>query len=53
MKSDGLKSINAKNLEQYTKDYFFIDIPSVKKRVFMESNYNIMFKELEDAVANE
>ena len=37
---NGLKSINLKNLNH--EDYEYIEIPSVKKRVFMESDYSIL-----------
>lgn len=43
MKQDGLKSINIKTYENYPH----IDIPSIKKRVFMDSDYTILFKELD------
>lgn len=38
MKIDGKKSININKLE----DYRVINIPSVKKRVFMDSNYSVL-----------
>ena len=40
MKMDDKKSINIKYLE--TKEYDLIEIPSSKKRVFMESNYTLL-----------
>lgn len=40
MKEDGKKSINIKMLKE--KDYDMIEIPSVKKRVFLDSDYSIM-----------
>ena len=44
MKEDGLKSINIKTYEQYPH----IDIPSVKKRVFMDSDYSVIFDTLKE-----
>lgn len=38
MKEDGKKSVNIKKLE----DYNIVIIPSVKKRVFMESDYTFL-----------
>lgn len=40
MKLDGKKSINIKMLD--SDDYYLLDIPSVKKRVFMDSDYRIL-----------
>ena len=40
MKEDGLKSINIKTYDQYDH----IDIPSKKKRVFMDSDYRPMLE---------
>ena len=40
LKLDNKKSVNIKYLE--TKEYDMIDVPSVKKRVFMESDYSIL-----------
>ena len=40
LKLDDKKSINIKYLD--TKEYNIIEIPSSKKRVFMESNYTIL-----------
>lgn len=37
---DGKKSISVKMLEE--KLYNIIEIPSIKKRVFMESDYSIL-----------
>lgn len=45
MKEDGCKSFNIKMLDE--KKYRIIEIPSVKKRVFMDSDYSVMTK-LED-----
>lgn len=45
MKKDNKKSINIKMLE--SKDYFILEIPSVKRRVFLDSDYTIL-KELEE-----
>ena len=41
--SDEKKSINIKYLT--TKEYEIIEIPSVKKRTFMESDYESVIKE--------
>ena len=38
MKSDGLKSININKLD----DYNYVEIPSVKKRTFLNSDYRIL-----------
>lgn len=40
MINDGKKSINIKMLKE--QEYFMLDIPSVKKRVFMDSDYSVM-----------
>lgn len=40
IKNNGLKSVNIKMLQ--TSDYKIILIPSVKKRVFMDSDYSIL-----------
>ena len=40
MKKDGLKSISLKMLND--KSYYIIDVPSVKKRVFLESDYSCL-----------
>ena len=40
LKTDGKKSVNIKMLE--AEDYRIIIIPSVKKRVFMDSDYSIL-----------
>ena len=40
MKDKGLKSINLRHLTH--EEYEYIEIPSVKKRVFMESDYSIL-----------
>ena len=43
MKEDGLKSFNIRHLEKYQNVYYYIDIPSTKKRVFMDSDYSCLF----------
>lgn len=43
MKADGLKSINIKMYNDVNCNYRIIKIPSVKKRVFFESDYSILF----------
>ena len=40
MKSDGKKSVNIRTID--SEDYDFVDIPSVKKRVFMDSDYSCL-----------
>lgn len=40
MKADGLKSFNIKLINNNPKDYRFIIIPSIKKRVYMDSDYS-------------
>lgn len=40
MKQDGKKSFNIKMLDE--KEYRIIEIPSVKKRIFMDSDYSIL-----------
>ena len=40
MKKDGKKSVNIKMLEE--KEYGIIEIPSIKKRVFLKSDYTIL-----------
>ena len=39
MMKDGKKSINVKDIDTYR----IIDIPSVKKRVFLDSDYTVLF----------
>lgn len=46
MKIDGKKSINIKMLN--SDEYKLTDIPSKKKRVFMESDYSILYRPKED-----
>lgn len=41
MKADNKKSFNIKDLDN--KEYRIIKIPSVKKRVFMDSDYSVLF----------
>ncbi len=47
MKSDGEKSLNCKKIvdKLYKKDYDITIIPSIKKRVFMDSDYSVLLKE--------
>jgi len=40
MKQDGKKSVNIRTIEN--EEYEYIDIPSKKKRVFMDSDYSIL-----------
>lgn len=40
MKEDGHKSFNIKMLDKM--DYKIIKIPSIKKRVFLESDYSVL-----------
>ena len=40
MKNDGKKSVNVRTIE--TEDYEYINIPSKKKRVFMDSDYSVL-----------
>ena len=42
MQKDGLKSVNIRTIDE--TDYEFINIPSVKKRVFMDSDYRVLFR---------
>lgn len=42
MKKDGEKSVGLRNIDNYN----IIKIPSVKKRVFMESDYSILEREV-------
>jgi hypothetical protein len=42
MKDDNCKSFNIKMLEE--KVYNIIEIPSVKKRVFMDSDYSVIMR---------
>ena len=39
MRDDGLKSVNVKNA---LENYYIIDIPSKKKRVFLDSDYTVL-----------
>lgn len=45
LKNDGKKSVNIRTIE--SDGYKIIDIPSVKKRVFMDSDYSVLMT-LED-----
>lgn len=47
MKEDGLKSINIKMYREENPKYKIVKIPSIKKRVFMDSDYSVL-TELED-----
>ena len=40
MKKDGLKSVNIKMLEE--DKYRIVDVPSMKKRVFLDSDYSVL-----------
>ena len=40
MKENGLKSVNPKTLDR--KKYYIVDIPSVKLRTFMDSDYRVL-----------
>lgn len=40
MKQEGKKSVNIRTID--SEGYEFIDIPSVKKRVFMDSDYSVL-----------
>lgn len=42
MREEGLKSVNIRTIDD--TDYEFINIPSVKKRVFMDSDYRVLFR---------
>lgn len=42
MKKDGLKSFNITKIQD--TDYRYFDIPSIKKRVFLDSDYSILIK---------
>ena len=42
MKENGLKSFNIKLLSNNPDNYKIIVIPSVKKRVFLDSNYSVL-----------
>ena len=46
MMEDGEKSVNCKKFceNSYKKSYNIIDIPSKKKRTFMESDYSVILK---------
>ena len=39
MMNDGLKSINLNKIDELNR-YYYIEVPSIKKRVFMESDYH-------------
>lgn len=47
MKEDGLKSINIKMYREENPKYKIVKIPSIKKKVFMDSDYSVL-TELED-----
>lgn len=42
MKQDGKKSVNIRTID--TEPYDFLNIPSVKKRTFMDSDYSVLCK---------
>lgn len=44
MKKDGKKSINIKDSMLYNS----VEIPSIKKRTFLDSDYSVLVKRLED-----
>ena len=46
MKEDGLKSVNIREIDN--TDYRFINIPSKKLRVFMESDYSVLIDTQEE-----
>lgn len=46
MKKDNKKSIHINMLND--KTYNIIEIPSIKLKVFMDSDYRVLIKELED-----
>ena len=43
MRQDGLKSINVKKLDTYKDKHFYMEIPSIKRRIFMDSDYSCIF----------
>lgn len=47
MIEDGEKSVNCKKIveNKYKSEYRIIEIPSVKKRVFMDSDYSVVLRE--------
>ena len=47
MIEDGEKSINCRKIVEnsYKSEYRFIEIPSIKKRVFMDSDYSVVLRE--------
>ena len=40
MKQDGKKSVNIRTID--AEEYEYITIPSVKKRVFLDSDYSVL-----------
>lgn len=48
MKEDGLKSINIKDYDKYPH----VKIPSIKKRIFMDSDYSVLFGKYKEEVDN-
>ena len=46
MKLEGKKSVNGKTINH--NDYYYIDIPGEKKRVFLDCNYSVMQSILDD-----
>lgn len=46
MKEDGKKSVNITTIDN--ENYRFFDIPSIKLRVFMDSDYSVIFEKTED-----
>ena len=51
MREEGLKSVNIRTIDD--TDYEFINIPSVKKRVFMDSDYRVLFRNTDYYDSNE
>lgn len=46
MMNDGLKSINLRKIDELNK-YYHIEVPSIKKRVFLESDYSCIINSRE------
>ena len=51
MKKEDVKSVNIRTIDD--TDYDFINIPSVKKRVFMDSDYRVIFRDTDYYDQNE
>jgi len=48
MRQDGLKSVNINKFSLLAEKYHWIEIPSIKKQKYLESDYRILLEEVQD-----